>query len=308
MNEKVDIAIACGASQHVKWWGALVGTLLQEQARGIQIGQIIAVGSALPDFNKNDMIGGLVATEFASPEEKDRNKKTDANRTVAAKRFLAGDENHKDNDGNQWKADWLMWFDDDTVMEPDVITRLLALNKLAVGGLYFNPNPPKNPICYVKNKEGIGYHALYDYPYGALIEVDSIGMGCTLTHRSVYEQIMDKFTVFMRPNDSFMPVLKSSVQRTNVPFLGKQAENVTDIVTNGWHCQRVRVPHPDDIRGFPFFAMEYGRTEDHHFWELAAQVGIKPWVDTTIVCGHLKPHEVSYQDYKDFINEQKGLR
>lgn len=303
-NAKVDVAIACSAQQHNVWWSALVELMLQEQARGIQFGQIIAVSSAMPDHNKNNSVGGLIAPA----EEKDRNQRTDANRAVATQRFLAGDDAIMDRDGKPWRADWLMWFDDDTVPPRDAITRLLAHEKLAVAGLYFNPNPPRNPIAYVKDKSGVGYKALYDYPYGMLVEVDSVGMGCTLTHRSIYEKIMDAFKVFVRPNGSLLPIHKSRLADISIPQLAKQAPNVDELLVSGWYCMRVTKPGEDDRRAWPFFAMEYGRTEDHHFWELAAQVGIKPWVDTTITCGHLRPKEYKYEDYKEYLNEAKGLR
>ncbi len=301
MSHKIDIGIACGQVQYSSWWGRMLGLLLQEQQNGIEIGQIMTIGSALPDFNKNNIVGG-----WRNVNEKGRASKTDANRVVITKRFLGGDPQH------DWKAEWLMWFDDDTVPPDNVISRLLAHNKDAVAGLYFNPNPPKNPIAYVKNKDGVGYDALYNFPYGALMQVDSVGMGCTLVHRSVYERIQSEFEIFVRPNGSYMPIHKSAIYNKNIPELTAQPETMKEIVINGWYCMRIQKPDEDDDRAFPFYAMEYGRTEDHHFWELAAQVGIRPWVDTTITCGHIKPAAVTYKDYKDYVNgvtyENTGAR
>jgi len=296
---KVDIAIACSASQHSQWTGNILGVLLQEQARGIEFGQIMMVSSAMPDFNKSNIAGGYINGGFANPEEKGRNLRTDANRVKASGRFLSGMPDLN------WKADWVFWIDDDTTVPVDVITRLLALDKVAVAGLYFNPLPPKNPIAYIRNKTGIGYHAFYDYPWGTLTQVDSVGMGCTLVHRSVYEKIMAEHEIFVRPDGSLWPVHKSRVFNTNDPYLSKQPPAITELVVNGWACHRVTKPGEDDHRSWPFYAMEYGRTEDHYFWELAASVGIRPWVDTTITCGHVKPQTMEYADYKEFLNDGK---
>jgi hypothetical protein len=277
----------------------MIGSMLQEYARGVEIGQIMLVSSAMPDFNKSNMVGGHFNTTFANPEEKGRNQRTDANRVEASKRFLGGSPDIG------WKADWIFWVDDDTVIPGDALSRLLKLDKPAVAGLYFNPNPPMNPIAYIRNREGIGYHAFYDYPFGALVQVDSVGMGCTLVHRSVFEKIMAEHELMMRPNGSLWAVHKSAVTKTNIPYLSKQAPTVDHIVVDGWVCQRVQKPSPEDDRSWPFFVMEYGRTEDHHFWELALNVGIKPWIDTTIVCKHIKPRATEYADYKEFINHEK---
>ncbi len=288
---KVDIGIACGSVQYSMWWGRMLGLLLREQQNGIEIGQIMTVGSALPDFNKNNIVGG----------DKGRFMKTDANRQAITGRFLEG------NPDNGWKAEWLMWFDDDTIPPDDVISRLLALEKEAVAGLYFNPNPPKNPIAYLRAKDGVGYDALYDYPYGSLIQVDSVGMGCTLVHRSVYERILEEHEVFVRPNGSLMAIHRSAIYNRNIPELASQPHGLVEMVNQEWHIMRVKKPAEDDHRAFPFYAMEYGRTEDHHFWELAANVGIRPWVDTTILCGHVKPAATEYKDYKEYLHEEKGI-
>ena len=297
---KVDIAVACSASQHSNWTGNVIGMLLQEQQRGIEIGQIMLVSSAMPDFNKSNMVGGHVDWDFANPEEKDRNEKTDANRVESSRRFLTGDYTIG------WKAEWIFWMDDDTVPPGDALSRLLALDKPAVAGLYFNPNPPKNPIAYIKNKDGIGYHAFYDYPYGSLVQVDSVGMGCTLIHRSVYEKIMQEHVVYVRPNGTLWPVHKSDITNTNIPYLSKQPENVSSLIVNGWACHRVNRTLQNDDRSWPFYAMEYGRTEDHYFWEMAAKVGIRPWVDTTITCGHIKPRTMTYTEYREYVNNDKA--
>jgi hypothetical protein len=299
MTVKIDIAIPCSGSQHSQWWGALLGNLLREQQRGLEFGQIIAISSAMPDYNKNNSIGGKV---IWNEEEKRRAELTDANRVASVTRFLYGKEDMN------WKADWVMWIDDDVVLPDRAISHLLDLDKPFVAGLYFNPNPPKNPIAYVLNKDpgGKAYKALYDYPAGALMEVDSVGMGCTLIHRRVYEDILKFFRVFERPTGSLIPAARKDMVNVNVPYLAKLPESIKQVVVNKqWLC--MRVDEVEEPRDFPFYAMEFGRTEDHHFCELAAQVGYRPWVDTSLVCKHLKARAMEYDEYKEFLNNAKGF-
>lgn len=283
---RVDIGVACSGSQTPDWWNGLMGSLLAEERAGnVEIGQMLAISSALPDHNKNNVItSGFAGFGIAPATEKRRNNLTDANRAVVTERFLDG------------KADFLMFLDDDTVHLPGTISQLVGLQREIAAGLYYNPKPPCNPIAYLRGENGL-YAPLESWAYGALVQVDSVGMGCTLIHRSVFERIMDEHQVFVRPNGSLAPVHKSLVFGIDAA-LAQNHGRPPEYVMSGWLCTRVEPVMPGDSRKWPFFALEYGRTEDHHFCELAANVGIRPWVDTTINCTHIKTHGFTREDYR----------
>lgn len=288
---RVDIGVACSGAQTHNWWLPIMGQLLAERDNGINIGEIIAVSSAIPDFNKNAAVGSL---PFWKEEEKKRADLTDANRMEISGRFLEG------------SADYLFFLDDDTVHPPGTLTHLLSLGRDFVAGLYFNPRPPFNPIAYYRNENGT-YHPLYGYAPGTLVQVDSVGMGCTLIHRSVFEKIMEAHTVFQRSNGSMFPVWNERISEQWLAGLGEEKLYLNR--ENGeasyvLPATRIEVS-PNDNRNFPFFAMEYGRTEDHHFCELAAHVGIRPWVDTNVKCSHWKYQGTTYADYKRYIDENR---
>ena len=292
MKHTVDIGVACSNNQLSVWWSGVFGSLLSDMQLGIEIRQIISISSALPDHNKNNMVGALAW----QAEQKDRMKRTDVNRNEISKSFLSG--------GSKGPAEWLFMLDDDTVPPNGTLSHLLSLKKDFVAGLYFNSNPPYNPIAYIRNREGPGYYALYDYPHGTLTQVDSVGMGCTLIHRSVFERIMAEHIVLSRPNGSLYPIHKSKAIKDKIKGLDEHGD---EYVSDGYLITKLNELEENDARAWPFYSMEYGRTEDHHFCELADNVGIKPWIDTRIQCEHIKTKEMTYERYREAVNELNGL-
>lgn len=284
MSVKVDIGVACSGAQDPGWVAAVLAEVLAEvQVGGLTIGGIRFGQTALPDVNKNCDVADPREKDGPAPAEtKRRNSLTDSNRVKVARGFLAG------------SADYLWFLDDDTIPPKGALTSLLSLGKEFVGGLYFLGKPPHNPIAYRRAADGM-YAAVYHYAHGALLPVDSIGMGCTLIHRSVFEKIMAEHVVYERPTGSLVPVHKSLVGAADVAFIGKDVPDT--FVANGYLHMKLRRWESGDTRPWPFFALEYGRTEDHHFCELAGNVGIRPFLDTTVVCGHVKPRTIDRADY-----------
>jgi hypothetical protein len=286
MAPSVDIGVACAAQQDPQWVsGVLAEVLAEVQDKGIRIGKLLFGMTALPDTNKNNNVSDPRSEAEAGPapaHEKRRNSLTDSNRVSVARGFLGGD------------SEWLWFLDDDTVPPNGALSSLLSLGKDFVGGVYFLGAYPHTPIAYRRTPDGL-YAPVVHYPHGALIEVDSIGMGCTLIHRRVFESIMAGHEVFERANGSLAVVPHKA---SGLPGVALPRQAPDTFTANGYLMTRIRPRSADDRRPWPFFALEYGRTEDHHFCELAANVGIRPWLDTSVVCKHIKPRAIDRADYR----------
>jgi hypothetical protein len=276
----VDIGVACNINQSFQWWSTVMLMLLSEERKGnVQIGQIRTVGSAVPDHNKNNIIG----------DSKRRMRLTDYNRQEIAKGFLSGE------------ADWIFWMDDDTAPPPFAITGLLHSGHDFAAGAYFMTAEPYHPIAYKKMPDSGLYAPVYNYPDGALMEVDSVGFGCTLVHRSVYEKIRDGHSVFERHNGALLVLPNDKVS-------GDTDDNAfPPYMKDGIYYEHVKAKTEDDDRPFPFYQLEHGRTEDHYFCELAANVGVKPWLDTSVICTHYKIQPTTKDDYLNTLYREQGL-
>lgn len=82
----------------------------------------------------------------------------------------------------QSQADWLFFLDSDVIPPHDAVLRLLAHNQPLVSGLYCRRSPPAAVPVMIKN--GVW---LTDFKQGAVIDVDFVGAGCFLIHRTVFE-------------------------------------------------------------------------------------------------------------------------
>ena len=207
---------------------------------------------------------------------------TDHNRNDIVDRFLKGD------------AEWLFWVDADTIVPPAAIQRLMGLGKTLASGLYYGKNPPHNPIAYVKwNKAYVSIEKSQAWEVGEILPVDASGMGCMLTHRSVYEDIKANYTVLQRDGGGLMPVRNTDM----IGALDEKHEH-DGKVYKGQLRTRMIQPTVENWK-FPYFGLEFGRTEDIWFFELAAREGHKVWLDTGLECGHLRPKAFTGAEYRD---------
>lgn len=85
-------------------------------------------------------------------------------------------------------ADYLMFIDDDMVVPSDCIDIFLIDSKDIVGGIFFKPSKPIEPLIFRKSDCGevVPY---YDYPRNSLFEVDAIGTGLLMIKTDVLKQM-----------------------------------------------------------------------------------------------------------------------
>jgi GT2 family glycosyltransferase len=87
----------------------------------------------------------------------------------------------------QGEYDSLLFVDSDMVVPPDLLIRLIEADKDIVSALAFRRTPGYEP-CIFKECSETDAKFYLDYPKG-LIEVEGVGMACTLIKRKVFETV-----------------------------------------------------------------------------------------------------------------------
>lgn len=85
-------------------------------------------------------------------------------------------------------AEWIFMLDSDVIPPRDVYPRLKQHQVDIVSGMYFAKKEDPHPAMWKVNPDG-GLAPVVEWPENALIEVDTVGLGCALIHRRVFEDI-----------------------------------------------------------------------------------------------------------------------
>ena len=80
--------------------------------------------------------------------------------------------------------EWLAFLDSDVVPPSDAFLRLLSHRQPIISGLYCRRSPPHGIPVAIRDGTWVT-----TYPKGQVIEVDYVGAGCLLIHRSVLERM-----------------------------------------------------------------------------------------------------------------------
>lgn len=116
---------------------------------------------------------------------------TTRNRNVVVQNFM-----------ERTTADWLFMIDSDERLELETWKRFLETadfpHRKVVSGLVFadfeDENGNKTPIPTIYSQTSNGLQAIHGYPSDQIIEVDAIGTGAVMVHRSVLQLMQDNAT------------------------------------------------------------------------------------------------------------------
>ena len=261
---KVSLGIPFYGGVAAEWWTQML-QFVATLSKSVEIGDIITCGTMTADHSRN-----LIASDFVKSD-----------------------------------AEWLFWIDSDTQVPVGAVERMLGLGKTLVSGLYYGKNPPHPTIAYTKyNGAFTPLSQAAKWEKGEIIKVDAAGMGCCLTHRSVFEDILNNYQVFQIPGGGVVPIhnndILGDVETTN----GPQSHEHDGKVFKGQYRQRLVKPTLANLR-FPFFMIDHLRTEDMHFFELAERVGHQLYLDTSVECGHLRQLSFTGADYRDLHGREE---
>jgi hypothetical protein len=153
---------------------------------------------------------------------------------------------------NGWTAGWVMFVDDDVLIPPHAIIRLLSHKVPIVSGLYFAKTDEPQPLMLGDDLNGL----TLQWEKDSLVPCRVHGMGCTLIELGVFRKLIGDGLVEQgvyqgRPIHRFFATTRDALLTS------------------------------DD--GAPTV---YNETEDAYFLKRAAQAGYQPLCDTGLKCWH----------------------
>jgi hypothetical protein len=193
---------------------------------------------------------------------------TDCNRNAIVDEFLKTD------------SEWLFWVDADNLFPMGTIRRLLDTGKKLITGMYVLKGEEATAVAYTREGDN-RYRPITDFDRGDIIPIDMAGMGCTLVHRSVYEDIRAQYTAVQTYEAGIIPIHNSDI-KGELPDHCKSYPHIAHGIYQYPVCKPTTA-----LKAFPFYVLMYGRTEDVIFYEMAKRAGHQAWCDTSIVSEHI---------------------
>lgn len=200
-----------------------------------------------------------------------------------------------------WARNWLMgeqlksgkpWthallIDDDMVVEPDALERLLSHKKDVVAGLCTRRNDPPIPnMRHFDDKEG-ATNTIWEWPEGKLVEVHAVGTGLMLVTKNAFEQVAQAYFDCLWEKD----------------FYGLSEERIEQLRT-------VRIAAFDKdktcywFRCLPTPKGDIEMGEDVTFCHLLRKYcGIPIYVDTAVQPGHLGTYPYAIRDFLPYRDD-----
>lgn len=189
--------------------------------------------------------------------------------------------NHIVDDFLKSDSEWLRWLDADNVDKIGSLRRLLDTHKTLVTGIYTKRNESGEAIAYFATPDG-EYETVSGYTPGEIFPIDAAGMGGCLVHRSVFEDIQANYRMFDLAGGGVVTVHRDDVQGD---VFDDALDSTDGMVIEG--ALRLRLRQPRRKKPFAFFMLQFGRTEDYGFFEMAKRSGHQLWLDTGVEIGHL---------------------
>lgn len=187
--------------------------------------------------------------------------------------------------GKPWTH--VLFIDDDIVIEPDTLERLLSHKKDIVAGLCTRRQDPPVPNIRFFDKSSGMTRQIWEWPENALVEVDAVGTGLMLISKYALEQVAQAYFDCLWEQKFY-------------GFAGEQLERLKSVRLKKFDDEKIcywfrflPTPHGD---------IEMG--EDITFCHIAKEYcDIPIYVDSAVTPGHLGNYPFSVRDFLPYRDE-----